>query len=285
MREWAHHHRTDTVDDPVFRAAMRGCDSVSFVFSLEVTWSKIQKCQQEKEDQKALEELRALQELQEGHEEDGINTNEVEDAVKMVEKIDGDRGSNGDVACKNPDQEDNIAIELQDSQIEMEDHYDTKVGSVSMELEVSDAKGGSNVDPFDKGAAMLVDGSDDEENSNEAGKVRSSGDVEDIAVVTEETTSSSDGSAGGSASEPQASASAPGQSVGGSTQDTGIIVTSEEESSPVAKANLKLWDCGKCTYKNSTSKRKCDVCKTGRPQSEGCDNSKSCGTKRSRGSR
>ena len=32
MRHWSHHHTSDTVDDPVFRAAMRGFDSVSFVF-------------------------------------------------------------------------------------------------------------------------------------------------------------------------------------------------------------------------------------------------------------
>ena len=39
MRSWSHHNSTDTVDDPVFRAAMRGYDAVSFVFGLEVTWS------------------------------------------------------------------------------------------------------------------------------------------------------------------------------------------------------------------------------------------------------
>ncbi len=57
MRQWSHHHTTDTVDDPVFRAAMRGSDSVSFVFGLEVTWSLIQQRQQEEEDKKALEAI------------------------------------------------------------------------------------------------------------------------------------------------------------------------------------------------------------------------------------
>ena len=51
MRSWSHHHSTDTVDDPVFRAAMRGYDAVSFVFGLEVTWSLIQQRQQEEEEQ------------------------------------------------------------------------------------------------------------------------------------------------------------------------------------------------------------------------------------------
>lgn len=63
MRHWSHHHNTDTVDDPVFRAAMRGYDSVSFVFGLEVTWSLIQQRQQEEEEKQALLELEAVQEL------------------------------------------------------------------------------------------------------------------------------------------------------------------------------------------------------------------------------
>jgi hypothetical protein len=41
MRQWSHHHSVDTVDDPVFRAALRGRDVVSFVFGLEVTWVRI----------------------------------------------------------------------------------------------------------------------------------------------------------------------------------------------------------------------------------------------------
>lgn len=57
MRSWSHHYTTDTVDDPVFRAAMNGYDSVSFVFGLEVTWSLIQQRQQEEEERRAMDEL------------------------------------------------------------------------------------------------------------------------------------------------------------------------------------------------------------------------------------
>merc|ERR1712194_916919 len=64
MRSWSHHHSTDTVDDPVFRAAMRGYDAVSFVFGLEVTWSLIQQRQQEEEEQQAMEALEALENMQ-----------------------------------------------------------------------------------------------------------------------------------------------------------------------------------------------------------------------------
>jgi hypothetical protein len=85
MRSWSHHHTADTVDDPIFRAAMCGCNSVSFVFGLEVTRSLIQQRQQEEEERnKALKELECLQEL-DGSEEvaaaeggsDGVNSKEM----------------------------------------------------------------------------------------------------------------------------------------------------------------------------------------------------------------
>ena len=65
MRHWSHHHSSDTVDDPVFRAAMRGYDSVSFVFGLEVTWSLIQQRQQEEEEKQAMLEIERLEKLPE----------------------------------------------------------------------------------------------------------------------------------------------------------------------------------------------------------------------------
>lgn len=71
MRSWSHHYNTDTVDDPIFRAAMRGFDSVSFVFGLEVTWSLIQQRQQEEEERQAAEELQRLEELQKQLEDAG----------------------------------------------------------------------------------------------------------------------------------------------------------------------------------------------------------------------
>lgn len=87
MRHWSHHHTTDTVDDPVFRAAMRGTDSVSFVFGLEVTWSLIQQRQQEDEERQAMEELEGIEELQEAE----------EDAEEDEEEKPG--GEEGEVDC------------------------------------------------------------------------------------------------------------------------------------------------------------------------------------------
>jgi Bromodomain len=62
MRHWSHHYSVDTVDDPVFRTAMQGCDAVSFVFGLEVTWSLIQERQQVEEERVALEALAGMEE-------------------------------------------------------------------------------------------------------------------------------------------------------------------------------------------------------------------------------
>lgn len=76
MRNWSHHHSTDTVDDPIFRAAMRGYDTVSFVFGLEVTWSLIQHRQQEEEEQQALLELETMIEMNE-------TSNETEEAIMV----------------------------------------------------------------------------------------------------------------------------------------------------------------------------------------------------------
>jgi hypothetical protein len=87
MRNWSHHHTTGTVDDPIFRAAMRGCDAVSFVFGLEVTWSLIQERQQEEEERQAMEELGAVQELNESDDED-----EEDEADDQNENADEDGG-------------------------------------------------------------------------------------------------------------------------------------------------------------------------------------------------
>ena len=46
MRNWSHHFKTDTCDDPIFRAAMAGTDRVSFVFGLEVSGIEFQRTSQ-----------------------------------------------------------------------------------------------------------------------------------------------------------------------------------------------------------------------------------------------
>mmetsp|Transcript_5618 Transcript_5618/g.8144 ORF Transcript_5618/g.8144 Transcript_5618/m.8144 type:complete len:358 (+) Transcript_5618:2468-3541(+) len=94
MRNWSHHHTTDTVDDPVFRAAMRGCDSVSFTFGLEVTWSLIQQRLQEEEERQAMMELEEAQksDFSGGTDEDTLENDN--DKLKRNAKNDGKDSSN-----------------------------------------------------------------------------------------------------------------------------------------------------------------------------------------------
>ena len=88
MRHWSHHFGTDTVDDPVFRAAMRGTDAVSFVFGLEVTWSLIQQRQQEEEEKEAMLELQRLEQLEEK------NSNEQEQTDETSKQTQCEAGNN-----------------------------------------------------------------------------------------------------------------------------------------------------------------------------------------------
>lgn len=89
MRNWSHHHSADTVDDPVFRMAMRGFDSVSFVFGLEVTWSLIQQRKQEEEERQAMLELEEAQNCGGGDDEDSPSNSD-DDIIDAA---------NNDVAC------------------------------------------------------------------------------------------------------------------------------------------------------------------------------------------
>mmetsp|Transcript_36514 Transcript_36514/g.40629 ORF Transcript_36514/g.40629 Transcript_36514/m.40629 type:complete len:165 (-) Transcript_36514:21-515(-) len=89
MRNWSHHHNTNTVDDPIFRAAMRGYNSVSFVFGLEVTWDNLQKRQSEEEDLRAMNELEELEELQNLQEEDDEEDKVDQDLLKTKEGLVG----------------------------------------------------------------------------------------------------------------------------------------------------------------------------------------------------
>ena len=93
MRNWSHHHNTNTVDDPIFRAAMRGYNSVSFVFGLEVTWDKLQKRQNDEEDLRAMNELEELEELQNLQEEDN-EENKVDQDFKTTECVVGGNTNN-----------------------------------------------------------------------------------------------------------------------------------------------------------------------------------------------
>lgn len=314
MRDWAHHHRTDTVDDPVFRAAMQGYDSVSFVFSLEVTWSKIQQRQQEEEDQKALEELQAMQELQEsnGEKEDCDEEDKESDSIEKIEILD-ERGENNknegtqntseavkedpleDSDEEEPAEDEEGADEPASSPVDLEDpavestgsgNVEDDVASSQMDVEGSDDGNQGNQEDSENGEDSFIVESD-EEQVEQLGpaSMGSSDDEAIVASVTEDASSPSAGSSSGSDSDSCANASSPARSILSSTQDAEIVMTSQDESPTTSANKSKEWACSACTFANPRAKRKCGACGTSRPKT--CDSS-ACnrrGTKRSRGSR
>jgi hypothetical protein len=141
MRNWSHHHNTDTVDDPIFRAAMRGYDSVSFVFALEVTWGLLQEREKEEEEKKALLELKELEGLEEEDE------NEKADEVNNI-----DVGKS--------EEEDQVKVAIQnDPKTDGSDGDDSN--SPATEAEVDDNSSESS--EADTPEAMIIDSSIDEE--------------------------------------------------------------------------------------------------------------------------
>lgn len=110
MRQWSHHYSTDTVDDPVFRAAMRGTEAVSFVFGLEVTWSNIKQRQEDEEAAEAMKTFANIEELEGEDEED----NDTKPAGALRNTVDEDKGT------KNPKDETKHAASEADSDDESE---------------------------------------------------------------------------------------------------------------------------------------------------------------------
>ncbi len=139
MRDWSHHYKTDTVDDPIFRAAMRGYDSVSFVFGLEVTWGKIQQRQQEEEGRKAMEELQQMEELQKADEEEAPRAESDKDASDQL----ADQSMADDTEpMTTEDQEEPKAAETADVQAVSSSSSDTaSLSSSSASLENNHSSG------------------------------------------------------------------------------------------------------------------------------------------------
>jgi hypothetical protein len=142
MRSWSHHHNTDTVDDPIFRAAMRGYDAVSFVFGLEVTWSLIQQREQDEEERKAVKELEAIEELDEA--EEGAKEEEADGVVQEEEALSGDESDSNDEADESGNAvSDNVAMENTVDPEETGNTSETSEESVSSPQHASNSAKGS----------------------------------------------------------------------------------------------------------------------------------------------
>ena len=255
MRHWSHHYSTDTVDDPVFRAAMRGCDAVSFVFGLEVTWSLIQQRQQEEEEAQAA---KVLEEMQENGELNGLTT--CEDAKPAAvesdndEECDDESTSPPEAATGSTEQESTktASYELENSEDSSDDSEEGEEGeelpttttrSVASDLEVSDkesnepqssrtvrqeAKNGTTTSA--KKTTIVLDlSSDDDEQESESRTEKQAGD--------KKTTQS------------------------GMTDSLATIAASDDPPTPPNK-----WNCGACTFLNKMAARKCEICNAFRPK-------------------
>jgi hypothetical protein len=158
MRNWSHHHSTDTVDDPIFRAAMRGYDSVSFVFALEVTWGLLQEREKEEEEMKALLELKELEGLEEEEEEDDDDD---DDDEKDVEVKDIDVGKSEEdqvsVAIQNDPKTDDLDGDDSNSPVA---EADVEVGTPSSSPSDDNSSESSEADTPE---AMIIDSPIDEE--------------------------------------------------------------------------------------------------------------------------
>ena len=228
MRHWSHHHSTDTVDDPVFRAAMRGCDAVSFVFGLEVTWSLIQQRQQE-EDEAAAATL-----LQEMHRKGQLCHSDDEKEDKPSTNPSKDNSDNEDSDHKISPK--NIFTDLDASDTESStDGYD--------------ASRETNIFSKEKKAKSTVQSSDPS-----CGSAQSDREAE-LGYLSSEVHETAhkeiiDGRKNSTTIEVTDSLGAIG----------GLVATAAD------KSNTAKWSCSVCTFDNKLFSRKCEICEAARPK-------------------
>jgi hypothetical protein len=247
LNSWSHHHRTDTVDDPVFRAAMRGCDAVSFCFNLEVTWDLIQQRQQEEEEAAALKELEALGQIQEEGEEDEKEEND------SITDDDKDKENDGDAQNTTSDQ----MMELDDS--DDEDNAAAEKKDSDAEMVTEEAEDEKSVEATASRSGMPSSSSSDEESLAGSSCSSPRGGTQQAEVLGSPESSSDDSNESG-----------------GVTAE--IVESSQASDLSPAETATAGWNCSTCTLNNPKAKRKCSACGTVRP-SAGATRS---GTKRSR---
>ncbi|KAL7498005.1 hypothetical protein ACHAWT_008513 [Skeletonema menzelii] len=270
MRSWSHHHTTDTVDDPIFRAAMHGYDAVSFVFGLEVTWSLIQERQQEEEERKAMEELEKIDELEEafaaakkGEEEsdDDEESGESDDDNEKVGKADDGRKPAAAKRRKkievDNDEDTESHLDDEDDAEEMADFIaedsdgdgEGEEGSDGDEdTQSSDVDEEEEEEEEDNLASGKLDGpevelkdssEEEEEEEEEEGEGENADEDEDVDMGEEQ--------------EAEQEAVAAQQDVNPASDEAPAGQPDEEESN--------TWACSQCTFLNSMSVKRCEICK------------------------
>jgi len=230
MRSWSHHHSADTVDDPIFRAAMRGYDTVSFVFGLEVTWSLIQQRQQEEEERQAMLALEVL-ELE--------SIEEIDEACGQAEPVKDEEGSDDEDeqegethdADEAPEESPvNSGGEDTEGKTEAESTDITETESASLANENGEESAAPTLEEFE---------ASDEHLDEEQPKAEENGGAEDSEMTAEEAAV---------------------------TETDTAPVEKPLASSSTSKS--KEWECKACTYSNTMRSRKCKMCLAKRTDSK-----------------
>jgi hypothetical protein len=247
MRAWSHHYSTDTVDDPIFRAAMRGTDAVSFVFGLEVTWSLIQERQQEEEARLAMDELNQVEELDDDKENVDDTNAAVEQCTANIPKA---------LPCGN--EEDELKEDLHSDEVDEGDEQavDCEQGVEDDPLDEHDDQ--STVDYLDLeniGLSSEILGSPSFARRDEA--------LPSVETPCAEIVDLAESSPEGSTGEAQIIEATPE----GSTAYAEIASSQSSNEMYPAKMQVSVpppsngeWPCPTCTLHNAKSRRKCSAC-------------------------
>lgn len=286
MRNWSHHYSTDTVDDPVFRAAMRGCDAVSFVFGLEVTWSLIQQRQQEEEEAQAAKVLEEMQEngqLEVNLKEDDNDKDDEADAKPAAMEADDDDDGNQESdedepnAFAGPNVEaktKHCAMDLEDSD-ESDGDEDDDSPAVSTKPSVKeDLRDTDDSDEDDERTAApsnhVVDNSNDSAGSDDdeeepavakPGPAGTKGTDTGRSAPPKKTPILLDSSSDEDAETPVQKRIATKKTDQSDVMDSLVSATQAQESSALSGQ----WNCAACTFLNDSSAPKCVMCHNPRP--------------------
>jgi hypothetical protein len=218
---------------------MRGFDTVSFVFGLEVTWSLIQQRQQEEEEKQAMLELEEAQKCDPSVEGDGGSSSD-DDLAAGCGHIDKTEQANGDG-------DDNLATTSY-GYIE-----GTEQANISNE-ECDQSDGSVDMTDAVESSTTAIRASDD---SREA-----CGDGTGVVVDSGETMSDTLGKHIHTA-EVNAAASSEICSRDGREQTDKIVGNSDsDDSDDDSRQPCNQWICQACTFQNASSRKTCHMCRT-----------------------
>jgi hypothetical protein len=268
MRNWSHHFSTDTCDDPVFRAAMRGTDIVSFVFGLEVTYSLI-KAREEQE--RELREMEAMENFDESQVPDEDDEAEVE--AKEVHEHDEcdelDDDGMDRTECNGTSRQKRPAATLAESE---EDDSEDENGDEEMKDFIVE----EDVGDEDDDEKSFVEEDESKIDRKEVGRnnVTSACASHKLDNVLSKTENSDERSLACSSTcqslDPECSqneASLVGTTSGfdSTGENLGEVQQGDSEVENAGTTVAGKWSCSSCTFLNKKSSRKCAMCCARKP--------------------